>query len=52
MLIYFDESKYPKENFIIGSFVFCEEDPNEFIKDVLRSHGFNHDIDEFKSSIH
>lgn len=52
MFIYFDESKFPKENFIFGSFVFCEDNPNDFIKEVLINHGFNPDIEEFKSNIH
>ncbi len=52
MFIYFDESKYPQKNFINGSFVFCHEDPNEFIFDTLKIHGFDPEIDEYKSSTH
>jgi len=52
MYIYFDESKYSKENFIFGSFVFCHENPDGFITKILETHGFNSDISEFKSSVH
>ena len=50
--IYFDESKYPKKNFIIGSFVFCKEDPTVFIDEALIQSGFDPSIEEYKSSTH
>ena len=48
--IFFDESKFPARDFIIGSFVFCEEDPNTFIANALLKNGFDPLLDEFKSS--
>ncbi|MBS1669531.1 MAG: DUF3800 domain-containing protein [Bacteroidetes bacterium] len=50
--IYFDESKFPKKNFIIGSFVFCKEDPTNFIEKSLAINGFDPLIYEYKSSTH
>ena len=50
--IYFDESKYPKKDFIIGSFVFCKEDPSEFIEETLKQSGFDPTTEEYKSSTH
>jgi len=50
--IYFDESKYPKKDFIIGSFVFCKTDPSDFIENALKESGFNPEIEEYKSSTH
>lgn len=48
--IYFDESKSKEGDFIIGSFVFCNENPDEFVFDVLFENGLFPGIDEFKSS--
>lgn len=47
--IYFDESKYQKANFVIGAFVFCKEDPAEFVSQTLLEYGFDQPDDEYKS---
>ena len=47
--IYFDESKYQKANFVIGAFVFCKNDPTQFVSQTLQEYGFDQPDDEYKS---
>ncbi len=49
---YFDESKYQPKNFVIGSYVFCRENPASFISKTLLENGYDPNIDEYKSSVH
>ncbi|HMH31608.1 MAG TPA: hypothetical protein VK543_01190 [Puia sp.] len=49
--IYFDESKFEKTDFVIGTFVFCKEDPSTFISQSLKEHGFDPNSDEYKSGL-
>ncbi len=48
---YFDESIHDKGNFIIGAFIYSKNDLSQNISDILKKHGYNPDIDEFKSGI-
>ena len=47
---YLDDSKHPSLGFCLGSFVYCNEDPQDELEGLLSKHGLRPGIDEFKSS--
>ena len=50
--LYFDDSKHPKANFYLGTFVFLRSDMNDAIGDCLDQCGLDPENDEFKSGVH
>lgn len=49
-IFYFDESIHERAGFILGGFVYGEDDPSHRIADAIAECGLNPEIDEFKSS--
>jgi hypothetical protein len=49
---YLDESIHPAGGFILGAFVFSNDDPSRDIRDALSNAGLRPGIDEFKSGAH
>lgn len=50
--LYFDDSKHPRAAFSLGAFVYCDENPNNEVHNVLRKYDLVPGSDEFKSSAH